>query len=125
MAKGRKTGGRVKGSLNKKTKVRSAEMTMALETLKKKIGNDFFEGDSVDLMTLIYKNHEFPMELRFEAAKAASKFERPVLAANTNINATQVTYAVALPDGRITSMDDWEKNVSPQLAIPKPRDTVN
>lgn len=80
MALGKKTGGRQKGSLNKRT-VALGEATAAIA---EKIGGtieDAFEGDAHAYMMTVYKDPANETVLRLYAAKAAIRFEKPSLAA--------------------------------------------
>ena len=73
MALGKKTGGRKKGSKNK----RKAALDQAIAEAAKKIDSD----DPVDLMLAVMRQRELPIELRFAAAKAAAPYRHPKLAA--------------------------------------------
>jgi hypothetical protein len=44
------------------------------------LGDDRFQGDSLALFQLCYQNTKLPLAVRLDAAKAAARFERPVLA---------------------------------------------
>jgi hypothetical protein len=94
MARGHKTGGRQKGSRNKKTANLEHEGRAALvEALGP--GNAF-EGDAHTLLIAIYTDTGRPIELRLEAAKAAIRFEKPALAAvDTHGTIENVHYAIA------------------------------
>jgi hypothetical protein len=78
MARGFKTGGRKKGSRNKKTVLLEEK---GREALAKALGPHAFDGDAHSLLIAIYKDEPHPIELRLEAAKAAIRFEKPALAA--------------------------------------------
>jgi hypothetical protein len=81
MAKGAKTGGRAKGTPNKRTLARKAAMQAAAA----KIGGvieSAFEGDAHALLIAVYKNPEIPLNLRVDAAKAAVGYEKPRLNAS-------------------------------------------
>jgi hypothetical protein len=78
MAQGCKTGGRKKGSRNKKTVLLEEK---GREALAEVLGVDAFDGDAHSLLVAIYKDESRPVELRLEAAKAAIRFEKPALAA--------------------------------------------
>lgn len=80
---GIKTGkprGRPKGSTSKVTLARQARMQEVADKVIKSI-NGAFEGDSHQFLMTIYKNPEFPLPLRLDAAKAAISYEKPRLAA--------------------------------------------
>jgi hypothetical protein len=78
MARGFKTGGRKRGSRNKKTLLLERE---GRDVIEKALGQNAFDGDAHALLVLVYKNLELPLELRMDAAKAAIRFEKAVLAA--------------------------------------------
>jgi hypothetical protein len=75
-----KSGGRKKGTPNKRTEERAAAMKDAAEKIGAVIAGAF-DGDSHALLMTIYKDPERPIELRMEAAKAAIAYEKPRLAA--------------------------------------------
>jgi hypothetical protein len=85
MAFGRKAGGRKKGSLNKATVARQQAMRDAEARLAANMPEGF-AGDAHALLVAIYTDTALPIELRLDAAKAAVRFERPVLAATTLTN---------------------------------------
>jgi hypothetical protein len=69
------------------SKARLALSTLALEAKAKEaakkietaLGGKAFDGDSHALLMAVYKNVDYPMELRMDAAKAAIRFEKPAL----------------------------------------------
>lgn len=74
MAIGRKTGGRQKGTPNKKTIAKRE----ALEQASAALG--WFEGDAHALLIALYKDPKIPPDIRLDAAKAAVRFEKPTMA---------------------------------------------
>jgi len=95
MARGFKTGGRRKGSKNKRTLQLEGAARQLLDNAGEILGKNVFEGDAHALLILIYKNTALPLELRMDAAKAAIRFEKPakaVIDANTTID--NVVYVV-------------------------------
>src|SRR6476659_7249044 len=80
MAAGHKTGGRVKGTPNRRTAAVEAAARTVAERFKAEVPNAF-EGDGVAYMQSVYRDPSFPQELRLEAAAKAARFERPTLAA--------------------------------------------
>jgi hypothetical protein len=78
MARGFKTGGRQRGSRNKKTVLLEEK---GREALAKALGPQAFDRDAHSLLIAIYKDESRPVELRLDAAKAAIRFEKPALAA--------------------------------------------
>jgi hypothetical protein len=78
MAQGFKTGGRQKGTKNRKTALLEEK---GREALAEVLGANAFDGDAHSLLIAIYKDESRPIELRLEAAKAAIRFEKPALAA--------------------------------------------
>ena len=76
-----KYGGRVKGTPNKRTVERTEALARFQKTLAEHLGSDYFEGDALALMQSVYKNMTLPIDLRLDAAKCASHFERPRLQA--------------------------------------------
>lgn len=79
-----KTGGRKKGTGNK----RSPEMTRAIKfiirkSLKQIPEGQMFEGDAYDLFCVIYKDLRQDGTVRMEAAGKAIRHERPQLMSST------------------------------------------
>src|SRR5215471_2429687 len=79
MAKGKKTGGRQKGTLNKKTLARRCDVREAVERIEAVLPDPFI-GDGYALLAAIYKDNRLPLGVRMDAAKAAVVYERPRLA---------------------------------------------
>jgi hypothetical protein len=113
MAYGRKTGGRQKGTPNKRTLERQRALEAAAKAIAEATGADAFDGDSHALLMAIYKNQTLPIELRADCAKTAIRFEKPALASTDNTNRDTRRYVVALPNGE-TSLDEWKAKYAPQ-----------
>jgi DNA-binding PadR family transcriptional regulator len=95
MAQGHKTGGRQKGTKNRKTVLLEEK---GREALAEVLGANAFEGDAHSLLIAVYKDEAHPIELRLEAAKAAIRFEKPALAAlDARGTIENVHYAVGEP----------------------------
>lgn len=76
----RQGAGRKRGTTNQKIKrIRSVMRTVAAEISQNV--PDAFEGDGVALLIAIYKDPKHPLEVRMDAAKAASRYERHQLQA--------------------------------------------
>jgi hypothetical protein len=60
-----------------------------------------FDGDGVAFLQVVYRDPAQPIELRLDAAKAASRFERPALAATLTRDMTPVPATQAEADARI------------------------
>ena len=76
-----KTGGRKRGTKNKRTVARERAQAEVAAKLTEALGADAFTGDAHAFLTAIYKDPEQPIELRVHAAKAAIGYEKPRLAA--------------------------------------------
>ncbi len=111
MAQGRKTGGKVKGSKNKRTLEREAQFQAAADALKAS-GVPIYDGDAHAYLMAVYKNESLPTETRMDAAKAAVRFEKPAKTENTNLG-DNTRYLVALPSGEV-SMDEWKAKYAPK-----------
>ena len=70
-----KTGGRQKGTPNKKTAALKQAVVEAVGALP-----DAFEGDSYAFLATVYKNQALPLGVRLDAAKTAIVYERLRLA---------------------------------------------
>ena len=107
MARGFKTGGRQKGSRNKRTLLIENNTRQLLDRAGEILGEDAFEGDAHALLMQIYKNTRLPLELRLYAAKAAIRFEKPALAPIESKGPVEnVHYAVS---DRPMTIEDWAK----------------
>ena len=96
MARGFKTGGRQKGSKNKRTLLLEERKRALLDNAKEITGGDLFEGDAHAFLILTYKDKSQPMNLRLDAAKAAIRFEKPALTAVDAHSKTEtVHYAIS------------------------------
>jgi hypothetical protein len=83
MAKGQKTGGRQKGTPNKRK--RQAVVAEAIARVGETIP-DAFTGDAHALLIATYKNPNLDHHVRLEAARAALPYEKPRLQAVTMAN---------------------------------------
>jgi hypothetical protein len=86
MARGRKTGGRTLGTPNKKTAAMKDAQRRLLEDANKALSDEglqLFEGDAHALLTLAYKHPKLDLAMRLDAAKAAVRFEKPMMAQST------------------------------------------
>jgi hypothetical protein len=98
MARGFKTGGRKRGSKNKRTEKLNQAVEEVAAVVAKALGLEAFEGDAHAFLMLIYKNEKAPLDLRLEAAKAAIRFEKPALGAVETKNETTIRYVARLPN---------------------------
>jgi hypothetical protein len=78
---GPKTGGRKRGTPNKRTVERERAVAAAARKITAALGADAFPGDAHALLMAVYKDPQQPAELRIEAARAAIGYEKPRLAA--------------------------------------------
>ena len=113
MAKGRKTGGRQKGTRNKSTNALLGEAEAITLKLGEEIGSEnLFHGDSLAFFKAIYKNETLPLGLRFQAADRIARFENP---AKSSVDATineQREYVARLPERR-NNVDEWMATYGP------------
>ena len=86
MAKGqKKTGGRQKGSRNKRTQEREEATAQAIALIGEAIP-DAFAGDAHAFLVAVYKNPKIDHHTRQDAAKAALAYEKPRLKTVTVAN---------------------------------------
>ena len=112
MAKGFKTGGRKTGAKNKRTLLLESSARQMLERASEILGDDNFEGDAHALLILIYKNTALPLQIRLDAAKAAIRFEKPMLSAiDAHVDDNRVHYSIS--DKPLTAEEWTEKYVKP------------
>jgi hypothetical protein len=79
MAGGFKSGGRQKGSKNKRTLLLEERTRALIDNAKEITGAELFEGDAHAFLMLTYKDKSLPHNLRLDAAKVAIRFEKPAL----------------------------------------------
>lgn len=84
-----KTGGRKKGTPNKRGAALAARVSEQAALIAKALGASAFEGDAHAFMMSVYKDTAQPDALRLDAAKAAAPFEKPKLASvDTKLSGT-------------------------------------
>jgi hypothetical protein len=76
-----KTGGRRRGTPNKRTVERGKAVAAAAEKIAAALGEGAFDGDAHAFLMAVYKNDRLPVELRMDTARAAIGYEKPRLAA--------------------------------------------
>jgi hypothetical protein len=101
MAPDYKTGGRVKGSRNKKVIAREAAMAEAAKLLQASDGEKF-DGDAHSLLKAVYQNPAFPISLRNDAAKAAIRIESPT-------EDESAPRYVAIMPWPVKDLDEWKE----------------
>jgi hypothetical protein len=80
MANGWKSGGRQKGTPNKRTMAREARIAEAAAAIESAMP-EAFKGDAHAYLMAVYKNPSLPTKDRLAAATAAIGYEKPKLAA--------------------------------------------
>jgi hypothetical protein len=85
MARGFKTGGRQKGSLNKRTAQARENARAVLDSAKAVLGDKMADIDAHTLLKLVYRNTDLDLGVRLDAAKAALRHETPVMATSANL----------------------------------------
>lgn len=108
MAKGHKTGGRQKGSKNKKIKAREEAVAAAHALISQALPNNF-DGDAHTLLIAIYRDLSRPIETRLDAAKAAIGYEKPRLAATDHTSNGQTLETVYTGVPRAADLIDVPK----------------
>jgi hypothetical protein len=103
---GTKSGGKKKGSRNKKTILRIEQMKLAAEKMANEDGSRVFAGDAHALLMTCYKNEDLPIEFRARCAEAALKFEKPALQAVDSSITERRQYVVEMP-AQPATLDDW------------------
>jgi hypothetical protein len=76
-----KTGGRRRGTPNRRTVQRERAVAAAAKQIAAALGEDAFPGDAHALLIAVCKDPQQPAGLRIEAARAAIGYEKPRLAA--------------------------------------------
>jgi hypothetical protein len=111
MARGFKTGGKVKGSRNKATIAKIAAIQEATNAMKNPDGSAMFDGDAYALLVAVYKNEKFPIDVRMQAAKEAAQYERPRLSAVDSTIRDPGHYVVRMPSP-VESLAAWSEMAS-------------
>lgn len=111
MARGFKTGGRKPGSKNHRTQELQAATMNAAVQIAEALGAAF-DGDAHALLMAIYKDLSQPIELRIDAAKAAIRFEKPVLASLEARSEIVHRYVARLPE-KAKSTETWQQEHAP------------
>src|SRR5262245_50011147 len=111
----RRGAGRPKGGKNRTTIVREQLGRELAAKMRDSLGVDAFPGDSVALLQLVYKDTRLPLELRFEAAKAAAPYERPRLASIDHQGEAARDYVARMPM-KAVNMDDWARQLDQEEA---------
>ena len=78
-----KTGGRVKGTPNRRT---SELIEAGRETAMRVLGEDAFAGDAYALLEIVFRDPAQPWDRRVDAAKAVLPYERPRLMASAVVS---------------------------------------
>src|SRR5262245_2424114 len=106
----RRGAGRPKGGKNRNTIARQQLGRELAAQMQAALGVEAFPGDSVALLQLVYKDTRLPLELRFEAAKAAAPYERPRLASIDHQGEAARDYVARMPM-KAVNMDDWARQL--------------
>jgi hypothetical protein len=106
MAIGKKTGGRVKGSKNRRTRQIEAASKATVDAVTEALGEQAFDGNAHAVLVAVYKDLKNPVELRVDAAKAAIRFEMPALSSVDQKGNATPQYVAYLPAGCATP-EDW------------------
>lgn len=69
--------GAPKGSKHGKTKARLAAFAKAQALAEKVLGKGNFEGTAVELMTLVYRSNDMPMDVRLDVAGKVAPYQSP------------------------------------------------
>jgi hypothetical protein len=99
----REGSGRPAGAKNKRTAAIEAAALVVVERFKAEVPMAF-DGDGVAFLQVVYRDPGQPIELRLDAAKAASRYERPALAATLTRDMTPVPATQAEGDQRIQAL---------------------
>lgn len=92
--KGRKTGGRRKGTPNRITIEREAAVEQAHEQIAQVLGPTVFDGDAHAMLMTVYKDTSQPLVLRIDAAGKAIGYEKPKLSSvDAHVDGALGTYA--------------------------------
>lgn len=98
-----KSGGRTKGTPNKKSAAFRAAQADAARRLSELI--PVADLDALTLLQAIYRSPEFDLPLRIEAAKQAIRFERPALSSVDSKLSGEISTYVAVPVAERDSFD--------------------
>ena len=88
--------------------------------IEEKLGADAFKGDGVAMLQAIYKNPNFPAEMRMEAATRAARYERHALTAVDATVREPTRYVVRVPVACKTTEEWLEQHARPLDALSNP-----
>lgn len=114
MAKGRKTGGRKKGTPNRLTQAREAAVEDLKEQIESVLGPSAFDGDAHALLMSIYKDATQSIVVRLDAARAAIGYEKPKLSSiDASFDGTVGTYEAKPIPVEVRDSDTVESTAGP------------
>lgn len=99
----REGSGRPMGAKNKRTVAVEQAMALVADKLKAAVP-DAFEGDGVAYLQSVYRDPQFSVELRMDAASKAARYERPALGAVMTKDVTPASATPAEIDSRIAAL---------------------
>jgi hypothetical protein len=73
-----------------------------------------FEGDAHAFLMAVYKNENYTVETRIDAAKAAIRFEKPTLASLESKSEVVHRYVARVPD-KATNSQSWQQQNAPTI----------
>jgi hypothetical protein len=114
MAAGHKTGGRTKGTPNKRTLARRLAEAEAMRALPEQ-----FQGNSLALLQAVYRDTKLDLRVRLDAAKSALPYEQPkpgfsapagdVVPLHVRLRAYARARAIAASEGKVVDTGPSQK----------------
>src|SRR5689334_6081396 len=105
-------GGRRPGSKNKLTLAKATAFNEAMKRMNDELGDKGFKGDAIEFLQWIYKNPDFDLVTRMDAAKNAAAFERPKKSETTIEDKRETVVRMpTMPTGETVreQLDNWIK----------------
>ena len=112
MARGFKTGGRQKGSRNRRTIALENGVETVAAVITESLGISAFDGDAHAFLMAVYKNTNLETGIRVDAAKAAIRFEKPALTSAEVKSETTIRYVARVPDKSVDA-ETWQQLHAP------------
>jgi hypothetical protein len=105
---GTKSGGRKKGTPNKRTVLDREEAKEAAKRIAAAAGLKIEDIDAHTLLQLFYRCEEFSPRFRKECAAEALKYEKPALSSMDSRSTEQVQYVVEMPPP-VNDLEEWNR----------------
>jgi hypothetical protein len=112
---GTKSGGRKKGTPNKRTVLDREEAKEAAKKIAAAAGIKLEDVDAHTLLQLFYRCEDFTPRFRKECAAEALKYEKPALS-STDSRSTELVHNVVMMPAPVKDLAEWRSLHDPSFA---------